>query len=129
MERTGKRINENNLYIAERLYTKKKISSSIRTVMVLKAIHYARNCLKSTLGGLLGPGDIKYKDVNSDGVIDSYDKVVGVGHPNVPEIVYGFGLNIEYKGFYASVFFQGTGNCSVLLGGNTPKVGIHLHGE
>ena len=89
--------------------------------MVLKAIHYARNCLKSTLGGLLGPGDIKYKDVNGDGVIDSYDKVVGVGHPNVPEIVYGFGLNIEYKGFYASVFFQGTGNCSVLLGGNTPE--------
>ena len=44
-----------------------------------------------------------------------------MGHPNVPEIVYGFGLNIEYKGFYASVFFQGTGNCSVLLGGNTPE--------
>ena len=71
--------------------------------------------------GPVKPGDIKYKDVNGDGVIDSYDKVVGVGHPNVPEIVYGFGLNIEYKGFYASVFFQGTGNCSVLLGGNTPE--------
>ena len=39
--------------------------------------------------------------MNGDGVIDSYDKVVGVGHPNVPEIVYGFGLNIEYKGFYS----------------------------
>ena len=120
MERTGKRINENNLYIAERLYTKEdfiinKNSNGIESYTLRPELP------QSTLGGLLGPGDIKYKDVNGDGVIDSYDKVVGVGHPNVPEIVYGFGLNIEYKGFYASVFFQGTGNCSVLLGGNTPE--------
>ena len=120
MERTGKRINENNLYIAERLYTKddfiiSKNSNGIENYTLRPELP------QSTLGGLLGPGDIKYKDVNGDGVIDSYDKVVGVGHPTVPEIVYGFGLNIEYKGFYASVFFQGTGNCSVLLGGNTPE--------
>lgn len=120
MERTGKRINENNLYIAERLYTKEdfiinKNSNGIESYTLRPELP------QSTLGGLLGPGDIKYKDVNGDGVIDFYDKVVGVGHPNVPEIVYGFGLNIEYKGFYASVFFQGTGNCSVLLGGNTPE--------
>src|SRR5690606_15687804 len=28
---------------------------------------------------------------------------------------YGFGFNLEYKGFYMSAFFQGTGNTSVLL--------------
>ena len=82
MERTGKRINENNLYIAERLYTKEdfiinKNSNGIESYTLRPELP------QSTLGGLLGPGDIKYKDVNGDGVIDSYDKVVGVGHPNV----------------------------------------------
>lgn len=48
-------------------------------------------------------------------MIDSNDKKRGVGHPYNPEINYGFGLNIEYKGFYVSAFFQGTGNSSVLL--------------
>lgn len=59
------------------------------------------------MGGLVGPGDIKYVDVNGDGVIDSYDQVRGVGNPSTPEIIYGFGLNAEYKGFYASIFFRG----------------------
>ena len=120
MAQTGMRINENYLYIAERLYTKEdfivsKNGSGIETYTLRSELP------QSTLGGLLGPGDIKYKDINGDGIIDSYDKVRGVGHPKVPEIVYGFGLNIEYKGFYASAFFQGAGNCSVLLGGNTPE--------
>ncbi|MGL5295679.1 MAG: SusC/RagA family TonB-linked outer membrane protein, partial [Culicoidibacterales bacterium] len=76
---------------------------------------------QSTLGGMIAPGDIKYVDVNGDGIIDSYDRVRGVGNPSVPEIVYGFGINVEYKNFYASVFFQGVGNTSVLLGGATPE--------
>ena len=74
-----------------------------------------------TLGGIIGPGDIKYVDVNGDGRIDSYDKIRGVGNPSVPEIIYGFGFNAEYKGIYASIFFQGAGNTSVLLGGATPE--------
>ena len=54
-------------------------------------------------------------------MIDSYDQVRGVGNPSTPEIIYGFGLNAEYKGFYASIFFQGAGNTSVLLGGVTSE--------
>ena len=74
-----------------------------------------------TLGGLIGPGDIKYVDLNGDGVINSFDRKRGVGNPQNPEIVYGFGLNLEYKGFYASAFFQGVANTSVVLGGSTPE--------
>lgn len=59
--------------------------------------------------------------MNGDGRIDSYDKIRGVGNPSVPEIIYGFGFNAEYKGIYASIFFQGAGNTSVLLGGATPE--------
>lgn len=36
-------------------------------------------------------------------------------YPNNPQIVYGFGLNVQYKGIYAGVFFQGVGRRSVNL--------------
>ena len=53
-------------------------------------------------------GDIKYVDVNRDGVIDELD-MVPIGYPTSPEIIYGFGVSAGYKGFDLSVFFQGLG--------------------
>lgn len=53
-------------------------------------------------------GDIKYHDVNKDGVINENDQVP-IGLPTSPEIVYGFGLSSGYKGFDFSFFFQGLG--------------------
>ena len=43
------------------------------------------------------PGDIRYKDINGDGKIDEYDKVP-IGWGSVPEIVYGFGFSVGWKG-------------------------------
>lgn len=51
-------------------------------------------------------GDIKYRDVNGDGVVNENDQVP-IGYPTSPEIIYGFGLSAGYKGFDASFFFQG----------------------
>ena len=51
------------------------------------------------------PGDIKYKDINGDGQITSADQVP-IGYPKSPEINYGFGLSMGYKGFDFSFFFQ-----------------------
>ena len=51
-------------------------------------------------------GDIKYKDINNDYIIDAFDQVP-IGHPTLPEIVYGFGFSTGYKGFDLSCFFQG----------------------
>ena len=51
-------------------------------------------------------GDIKYKDINNDGVIDQLDQVP-IGFPTLPEVVYGFGFSTGYKGFDLSCFFQG----------------------
>lgn len=62
------------------------------------------------------PGDLKYKDVNGDGVIDDYDKVA-IGNPANPELVYGFGTTLSWNGIDLSVFFQGAGNMSFMLGG------------
>ena len=59
--------------------------------------------------GEVHPGDIKYLDLNGDGKVDTYD-CKPIGYPNVPEITYGFGASVKWKGFDFSVFFQGVGN-------------------
>lgn len=56
--------------------------------------------------GDVKPGDIKYVDINGDGIIDSYD-VKPIGYPDIPEIVYGFGFSLQWKAFDLSAFFQG----------------------
>lgn len=117
---TGTRVSENTLYIADRLYTEEDFIVNTNA-NGLKTYALRPELPKTTLGGLIGPGDIKYVDVNGDGIVDSYDQVRGVGNPSVPEIIYGFGLNVEYKGIYANIFFQGAGNTSVLLGGSTSE--------
>lgn len=62
------------------------------------------------------PGDIKYKDVNSDGKIDDDDKVP-LNYSNVPFIQYGFALDWNYKGFRVSALFEGVSKVSYFQGG------------
>ena len=69
-------------------------------------------------GQELMPGDIKYKDVNGDGVIND-DDIVPIGYSNTPEIVYGLGLSAQWKGFDFSVLFQGTGKMDFIMEGYT----------
>jgi TonB-linked SusC/RagA family outer membrane protein len=61
--------------------------------------------------GEYGAGDIKYKDINNDGVINN-DDMVPIGFPTVPEIIYGTGFSLGYKAFDFSVFFQGSARSS-----------------
>jgi len=60
------------------------------------------------------PGDIKYKDINNDGVIDINDEVA-IGYPTTPEVIYGFGVSASYKGLDLSFFFQGSLNSSFFI--------------
>ncbi|NIG56097.1 SusC/RagA family TonB-linked outer membrane protein [Chitinophaga sp. Cy-1792] len=59
-----------------------------------------------------GPGDIKYKDVNGDHVIDGKD-LVYLGSTD-PLYSYGIDAGISWKGIELSVFFQGVGNRKVM---------------
>jgi TonB-linked SusC/RagA family outer membrane protein len=68
--------------------------------------------------GRVAPGDIKYKDINGDGTIDDND-VVPVGATRYPNLTYGFGLSANWKGFDASVLFQGAGKSSFFINGYT----------
>ena len=58
--------------------------------------------------GDVAPGDIKYKDVNGDGVITDEDKVP-LSHSSYPRLMYGFGGEFKYKNFTLGVMFKGTG--------------------
>jgi len=61
------------------------------------------------------PGDIKYKNVNGDEVIDAND-VTAIGYSTAaPEIYYSFHLGAEWKGIGLDAMFQGTGNYSAVL--------------
>ena len=51
------------------------------------------------------PGDIKFKDMNGDGIINDNDRTY-IGNPN-PRLTYGFNLSASYKGFDFAVLFQG----------------------
>ena len=59
-------------------------------------------------------GDIKYKDINNDGIIDINDEVP-IGYPTTPEIIYGFGTSASYRNFDFSFFFQGSARSSFFV--------------
>lgn len=63
------------------------------------------------------PGDIKYVDLSKDGVVNEDDRTY-LGFGNIPEIVYGFGIDLSYKGFDLNVFFQGVENVQKKMSGN-----------
>lgn len=52
-----------------------------------------------------GPGDIKYKDLNNDGVINASDQTI-IGSP-FPKLTYGFNANLKYKSFDLDIFLTG----------------------
>ncbi|QOD62345.1 TonB-dependent receptor [Polaribacter haliotis] len=54
------------------------------------------------------PGDIRYKDLNGDGIINSDDQTA-IGLGSIPRITYGLTFAGGFKGFDASLFFQGVG--------------------
>ena len=63
------------------------------------------------------PGDIKYKDVNGDGVIND-DDIVPLSYSNTPTLQYGFAAEFRYKQFTASIFFEGVGKVQYFYGGS-----------
>lgn len=60
-------------------------------------------------------GDLKYKDVNGDGILDGEDQV-RIGKSSFPHITYGGTIGAEYNGFSLNALFQGTSNRQIYLG-------------
>ena len=91
-------------YIAERLFVDDEEA--------------ANSPSQASFGSQYGGGDIKYTDVNGDGVITEAD-MVPIGLPTSPEIIYGFGASMGWRGFDFSIFFQGLANESFWIDAST----------
>ena len=60
------------------------------------------------------PGDIKYRDINNDGVIDVNDATF-IGYPETPRLIYGFTGFLNFKGIEFNFAFQGSGQRSFFI--------------
>jgi TonB-linked SusC/RagA family outer membrane protein len=63
-------------------------------------------------------GDIRYKDLNGDGVIDNKDRAA-IGYSNLPQYHFNATVGFNFKGFDVSVLFIGTANGSFALNLNS----------
>lgn len=109
--RTNRRIGQIYGYVVEGIYQNQE---EIRDRKVVQRLSEIR------------PGDLKYKDLNGDNIIDSYDQKP-LGYSPFPEIYYSLDLNVEYRGVGLYALFQGTGNVSVIT--NTSGVYQPLSGN
>ncbi|GAB3020040.1 TonB-dependent receptor [Niabella terrae] len=80
---------------------------------------------EQTFSEVLRPGDIRYRDLNGDGVINALDRTA-IGGTRMPEIIYGFGSTVRYKLVDLGFFFQGAGRTWQILGGENWMPGTAL---
>jgi TonB-linked SusC/RagA family outer membrane protein len=80
-------------------------------------------------GSKVLPGDIKYKDVNGDGVINTDDRVA-LSDPTYPRMMYGFGGEVKFREFTLGILFKGTGHTPFYhVGQNSNGMGyVPFHG-
>lgn len=81
--------------------------------------------------GLIEPGDVRFIDVNGDGIINEQDRV-NLGSPH-PKMVYGFNADFNYKGFDLSLFFLGNAGVKIFnadrMQGLDPTYSFNMYEE
>ena len=79
-----------------------------------------------TQSGDVMPGDIRYRDLNNDGVIDVEDATY-IGFPETPRLIYGFNGFVNYKNWEFNFAFQGSGKRTFFIDPNrvSPFVDDH----
>ena len=114
----GQKVGQTRGYVAERLFIDE---NEVRNSPLQQV---------SSGGGEYQAGDIKYRDINGDGVINEFD-IVSMGYPTNPEIQYGLGGSFGYKDFDVSVFFQGSARYSFFLNASSmaPFVEVSSGGQ
>lgn len=109
LRKTGHRYGQQFGLIAARLYTEEDFGPDGKLL---------RQYPVPQFGVDVKPGDIMYEDVNGDGKIDINDRTA-IGYSDNPEIVYGFGANVVWKGIDFGLRFQGVGNTTRLINTDT----------
>jgi TonB dependent receptor. len=67
--------------------------------------------------GKLYPGDIKYKDINGDDIINEFD-IVPIGYSDIPRVQYGFATSLKWNSFDFNVLFSGSAKMNYFMSGN-----------
>jgi TonB-linked SusC/RagA family outer membrane protein len=101
MRYTGQAVGRPFGYVSEGLFQSQAEASSSPT----------------TVGYTAHAGDIKYRDLNSDGVINQFDQTA-IGR-NGPLFFYGLSFGISWKGFDISALIQGVQNRELVVGGSS----------
>lgn len=108
MRDTGKPLNYIKGYVADGLFTSQEEID---------------NGSRQDLGSTPMVGDIKYKDLNGDGVVDGQDETIISAYNRIPRIQIGFGVNVDYKGWNVGLFFNGSFKRTLNI-----EAGIHPFG-
>ena len=101
MEKRGTNVNGRFGFIADGLFTSQEEIED-----------------HATQFGELHIGDIKYRDLNGDGVINDKDETL-IGQGDVPKIYYGFGADLQIGDFSVSALFQGIAKADRCLLGSS----------
>ena len=102
MEQRGTALNATWGYTADGLFTSEEEVAAI----------------DQSAFGAYTVGDIRYKDLNGDGVINNYDVSV-IGKGDVPRFYYGFGFDLRVKNFSIGALFQGIGGVDRIVQGSS----------
>ena len=100
---TGKRLYENFVYVFDHFVADQEEADRL-------------NKIGYQPWGQLIPGDVVYKDLDRNGVIDDEDRTA-MGNPRSPELMFGIPFGFQYKNFDFSVLLQGATKSSLLLNG------------
>lgn len=100
---TGKRLYENFVYVFDHFVADQEEADRLN-----------KNGYQPW--GQLIPGDVVYKDLDRNGVIDDEDRTA-MGNPRSPELMFGIPFGFQYKNFDFSVLLQGATKSSILLNG------------
>ncbi len=100
---TGKRLYENFVYVFDHFVADQEEADRL-------------NKIGYQPWGQLIPGDVVYKDLDRNGVIDDEDRTA-MGNPRSPELMFGIPFGFQYKNFDFSILLQGATKTSILLNG------------
>lgn len=78
------------------------------------------NSPSQNLGSIPRVGDIKYRDINGDGIISDQDQCMISKYNGTPRIQYGFGATLNYKNFDFGFFFTGSAMRTIMINGMDP---------
>lgn len=118
MNQYGRNIKAAKGYIAEGLFTQAEIDDMHRWEVLSDANKAITPKPFASQFGTVKAGDIKYKDLNNDGQIDSYDQTY-ISRGDVPTTVYGFGFTVAWKDLSVGMMFQGTAGAERVLNGSS----------